>query len=521
MLTTNKNSRHRRARLIGAAALAAAIAVTAPAAANAAAPYPSDSTPPNLVTLLSGYNSFWVSSGLNDLHGTVKNPAVLERDDALAVWINQHATASERFLALQDSEYQNATNTAYDQSLTVSTGLGSVLSKAYLQGRNSGALPLTSALINSSNGTTGAYVSTGTAKAYFSHPRPYLPSDPTTPAVAGDDVGCAPTIANASSQKAIRVGKPWADAKGNLLIKRVAPVTDTTTQFSPNAVALDAGYGTTGICLGGSFPSGHTTTAYQAGITLATLVPELAPEILARTSENGNDRIVLGVHYPLDIVGGRIDGEAALAERWSDTKFRTEVLLPARAELLAYLQKTTGHDLAYNVAHETAYRSNPYGGATMPGGTAQVVVNRASAVSVYTERMTYGFSTSGKQGLAASVPAGASNLLLTTFPTLTDAQRTSVLAQTEIGSGYPLDQTAQRDQSGVADGSWQRLNLAAAMSATVQLTSTGAAQVTATGGTAKVVAAPVHTTKPTPPTHKPTPPTHKPTHKPAPPKHHH
>ena len=490
--TIRNDSSRRRARLLGLAALVTATALLAasPLAANAAPPYPSDATPPNLISLLSGYNSYWVSDGANDLHGTVKNAAVLQRDDQLAVWINQHATASEKFLALQDAEYNNATNTAYDQSLTVSTGLGSVLSKAYVKGIESGALPLTAALINSSNGTSGAYVGTSAPKAYFSHPRPYLPSDPGAAPVAGDPAGCAPSIANASSQQAIRVGKPYADAKGNLLITRVAPVTDTTHQFSPNDVPLDAGYGTTGICLGGSFPSGHTTTAYQAGITLATLLPELAPEILARASENGNDRIVLGVHYPLDIVGGRIDGEAALAARWSDAKYRTEVLQPARAELVNYLQKATGHPLDWAIRFQTPYRSNPYGGQWMPGGSAQIVVNRQTAVAVFNERMTYGFAQTGARGLPASVPTGASNLLLTTFPTLTDAQRTSVLAQTEIASGYPLD------QSGTANGSWQRIDLAAAMSATVLVTN-GTAHVIATGGTARVIPVKV----PTPPHH--------------------
>ena len=472
----------RRVRLLGAAAFVTTAVVALPTAASAAAPYPSDATRPDLVQLLQGYNGYWQSDGTNDLHGTVTDAAVLQRDDQLTVWINQHATAAQKFTALQDAEYQNATGTAYDQSVTIATGLGSILGPAYVQGRQSGALPLTSALINSSNGSTGAYVGTGTAKATFSHPRPYLPSDPHAAPVAGDAAACAPSlIANASSQQSIRAGRPWADAQGNLDIDRVAPVTDTTHQFSPDDVTLDAGYGTAGICLGGSFPSGHTTTAYQAGITLATLLPELAPEILARTSEAANDRIVLGVHYPLDIMGGRIAGEAALATRWSDATFRTEVLEPARAELLAYFQQVTGHDLAYDMQHDIDYRSNPYGGAAMPGGSPQIVDSKRTATDVYTERLTYGFPTSGTAGLAPSVPAGASNLLLTTFPTLTDAQRTQVLALTEIASGHPLDQSQS------ADGSWERLNLAAAMSATVQISPNGKLSVINTGTAARVI----------------------------------
>jgi membrane-associated phospholipid phosphatase len=471
-------------------AVAAALVVGSPSLADAAT-YPSDTTPPDLVSLLSGYDALWTSSGTNNLHGTVDDAATLAKNDQLAVWINNNATPAEQFRALQDSEYQTADNTAYDQSETISDALGSVLGKLYVQGRNDGSLPLTSALINATNGTSGAYVSTGTAKAHFSYPRPYLPTSATATPVAGDAAGCAPSLENASSLTAIRVGQPYADAQGNLDIKRVPDVTDTTKEFSSSNVALSAGYGTTGICTGGSFPSGHTTTAYQAGITLATLLPELAPEILARASEAGNDRIVLGVHYPIDIMGGRIDGEAALAARWSDTQYRTQVLEPARQELLSYLQSRTGESLDAAIAGETAYQSDPYGGKAMPGGTAQIVTDRSSAVKVYTERMTYGFGqAAGKAGQAASVPAGADNLLLTTFPTLTDAQRTSILAQTEIASGYPLDGT------GTSAGSWERLNLAAATSATVHLAADGSVRVTSTGGTASLVSDPATPTAP-------------------------
>ncbi|MCC8907267.1 phosphatase PAP2 family protein [Curtobacterium sp. GD1] len=473
---------HRSAlRGVTVAAVATALVVGSPLVATAAG-YPSDTAKPDLVSLLSGYDHYWKSSGTNDLHGTVLDAGTLAENDRLTSWINQHATKAQQLKALQDSEYQNATNTAYDQSMTVSQGLGPALEKIYVEGRNAGKLPLTSAVVNSSNGTSGAYVSTGDAKAHYSYPRPYLPASSTATLPATDDqTGCAPAKVNASSLAANRAGRAWASADGTLDITRVPVATDTSHEFSPNDVVLDPGYGTAGICTGGSYPSGHTTTAYQAGITLATLVPELAPELLARASEAGNDRIVLGVHYPLDIMGGRIDGEAALAARWSDTQYRTEVLEPARKELVSYLEQQCGDTLANCIAHSTAYSDDPYGGAAIPGGTAQVVTDRASAAAVYRERMTYGFAATGTTGLAPSVPTGASNLLLTAFPTLTDAQRTAVLAQTEIASGYPLD------QSDSAAGSWERLDLAAATSATVAVSADGSAKVLSTGGTARVV----------------------------------
>ncbi len=113
-------------------------------------------------------------------------------------------------------------------------------------------------------------------------------------------------------------------------------------------------------------------------------------------------------------------------------------------------------------------------------------MNRSSAVQVYSERLTYGFAKTGPEHLAPSVPAGAQNLLRTTFPTLSDTQRRSVLAQTELTSGSPLDGT------GTSAGAWQRLDLAAATSAVVRIGAHGSVQVVRTGTKAAVVRAHHH-----------------------------
>ncbi|MFT4225732.1 phosphatase PAP2 family protein [Micropruina sp.] len=484
--TSRRNPRLRRflaaTAVVGAsAALLAPIGVTP---AQAADPYVSDARP-DLVPALSGYSSLWQTSGLNDLHGTVKDGPTLQWNDRVTSWINQHATKSQQFRALQNAAYLNSDGSGYDQSISIADGLGGQLGTLYAQGRINGDLPKVAALINSSNGTTGAYVSTSNAKAAFSYPRPFLNADPSAPKVEGDTDACAPSKVNSSSVAPIRKGKKWADAKGNLKITRVPATVDTTHKFASTSVTLDPIYGEAALCTGGSYPSGHTATAYQAGITLATLLPELAPQILARASEAGNNRIVLGVHYALDIVGGRISGEVALASRWSDARFRKEVLNPARKELVSYLESKCGASLAACIAKDTSYVNNPYGGAKIPGGTAQKVTDRKSALNVYTERLSYGFAPVTSTRLSASVPKGAEALLRTTFPTLTNKQRRQVLAQTEIKSGHPLDTTIS-SRIGTAPGSWQRLNLAAAMSATVQVRADGSVKVLSVGGAAKV-----------------------------------
>lgn len=474
------------------ASVLTAAALVAPSMASAAGTYPSDTIKPDLVPALSGFNQLWRSSGTNDLHGTVLDAATLRRNDQLTSWINQHATSDQKFRALQNSAYLASDGSGYDQSISIADGLGKNLGAFYVKGRLDGSLPLTTALINSSTGSTGAYVGTSTAKATFSYPRPYLTVNPKADPVSGDAAGCAPSVVNGSSLASIRQGQRWADSSGNLKITRVPAAVDSSHQFAKTDVTLDPGYGTVGLCTGGSYPSGHTTTAYQAGITLATLLPQVGPQILARASEAGNNRIVLGVHYPLDIIGGRMNGEISLSARWSDTRFRSEVLEPARQELVSYLTDQCQQVLHIStlttcIAADTSYSNNPYGRAKIPGGTAQVVTSRSSALKVYTERLSYGFSPTSSTKLAASVPATADSLLRSTYPSLSASQRRQILAQTEIPSGHPLDTSAAHRAYPLVPGSWQRINLAAAMSAKVKITKSGAVKVVSTGGKATVV----------------------------------
>jgi PAP2 superfamily len=54
-----------------------------------------------------------------------------------------------------------------------------------------------------------------------------------------------------------------------------------------------------------SFPSGHTTYGYLESLLLALLVPQRYLQMVVRAAEYGNDRVVLGAHYAMDVVGGR------------------------------------------------------------------------------------------------------------------------------------------------------------------------------------------------------------------------
>ena len=209
----------------------------------------------------------------------------------------------------------------------------------------------------------------------------------------------------------------------------------------------DKGY--SGLAL--SYPSGHTNRAYIKGIILAAVFPEFAPQLLARASEVGFNRVVMGVHYPLDTVAGRMTGTASMAWHFADKRFYPLIAEAAR-DTRAIVEKACGTTIM-----KCWKQGKPF-------------LSEAESIRVYTARMNYNLPNVGKAGQPMTVPETASALLLAKYPQLTDAQRDRILMLSSMDSGSPLDFEGQ-------DGFWQRINLAKALSAHVKQLGNGAIQV--------------------------------------------
>jgi acid phosphatase (class A) len=73
-----------------------------------------------------------------------------------------------------------------------------------------------------------------------------------------------------------------------------------------------------------SYPSSHSTFAYEAGILLAAMVPEKAAAIFQRAADYAHNRVVAGVHFPTDVEAGRISGSVIDNALLHDAHFLTD-----------------------------------------------------------------------------------------------------------------------------------------------------------------------------------------------------
>ncbi|WP_371029172.1 phosphatase PAP2 family protein [Pseudoclavibacter sp. JSM 162008] len=342
---------------------------------------------------------------------------IIALNDSQTVDINNSATPEQVELAIVD-QYD-------DMSVSMGDGLGTNLGAIYTDARLAGELPKIDALLAKSGGLVGYYSSSNPSKNFFDYDRPYIRF---------------PELLQYRDKEG---GDAWGSTSG-------------------------------------AYPSGHTSQAYWQGTSLSMMLPELAPQILARTSEAGNNRIVMAAHYPLDVMSGRMMGQHIVERRMSDPAFR-ELFAEAETELRGVLEARCGAALADCIAADTPYLSDE------------------DALALYEQRMSYEFPQIAPAGDAVTIPANAESLLITSHPDLTPEQRRQVLELTAIDSGYPLDEGAE--------GSWQRLNLAAAMAAQVEINADGTLSLVDAGaeqpgpstpGTAEPAVTPVPTAEPTP-----------------------
>jgi outer membrane autotransporter protein len=204
-----------------------------------------------------------------------------------------------------------------------------------------------------------------------------------------------------------------------------------------------------------SFPSGHSAIGTVNAIVFAILAPGYYQQLLQSAADFGYSRNVFGVHYPLDVIGGRILATYVTAETLagdnslypSGTFTQANVLSSLSNSLSAQMQAYLGGGGASPYAAACANLVACLGNGTIPTAAAYT-----QAAQNYAYDLTYDLPAVGPTNLAPVVPADAYLLIQTRFPYLSVDQLNEILATTELPSGGALD-----NGSG-----WARLNLYAA-----------------------------------------------------------
>jgi PAP2 superfamily len=175
-----------------------------------------------------------------------------------------------------------------------------------------------------------------------------------------------------------------------------------------------------------SFPSGHTTYGYTESVLLGIFVPQRYAQMVTRGAEYGNDRIILGAHYAMDVIGGRTIALYVLAHLLAhDDGFRATKA--ARAELQTALDSACGQP-----------------GTTCSADTGRFA-DAAKNEAFYESTQTYGlpvvhtaYANTTEDVFVLAREAGY--LLMAAFPKITSiAQADKILTTTEGPGGGFLD----------------------------------------------------------------------------------
>jgi membrane-associated phospholipid phosphatase len=229
----------------------------------------------------------------------------------------------------------------------------------------------------------------------------------------------------------------------------------------------------------GAFVSGHTNLAYNQALGLAFMVPQQYKGLLARAADLGNNRILAGMHSPLDVIGGRIEATAIAATNiygalydangnrldWTNpANTAAYAVYQAYTQTQKYLAQSCGTSsveaclakMEAGADHDKA-DDNKADRDRRDGRDSDDFNLDPDDTRGYTYRlMTYGLALASHAQSPEIVPVQAQVLLLTRFPYLTDEQRSDILRDTALPSGFAL-------LDGNTWDGWGRLNLYAAV----------------------------------------------------------
>ncbi|MED1170696.1 phosphatase PAP2 family protein [Bacillus inaquosorum] len=336
------------------------------------------------IGVLSEFNKLWTPGSTWDSDAKL-NSSVLDANIQKVVDIAERRTISEENAAYFDDRRNQSYSVidglgpltdVYRLNAGATTTINSIPADATIkkyidEGTNSGSTSSSlGSIVSLVNTLRDPYSSTNPAKGYFQYPRPFR----------------------------------WES--NSILVPSLVPAINPDPSKD------------------GGFPSGHTNAAYLSAFAMAYAVPERYQELLTRASELGNNRIVAGMHSPLDVMGGRVMATGLAAAILSD---------PANKSL---------KKAAYDEAHSKLL--------TQTGTAEDRFSDYDMNKKLYIQRLTYGFGQIKSPAKSMVVPKGAEVLLETRFPYLDKTQRRWILATTSLPSGYPvLD-----DPEG-----WGRINL--------------------------------------------------------------
>jgi len=349
--------------------------------------------------------SAWTGIPGDATDGMVLNASVHARNIQYVVDATARRTAAQELLAYQDDRRGKA--------YSVTDGLGPLADAwrtAAQQKTSIAGIPAdaTTVLYNDTGNNAGVG---GSANASFGTVVDFIGG-------IGDNGSTEP------AKRFYKYARPWRWSTSVQIVPALVPAKST-------APATDGG-----------FTSGHTAEGVRDAIAMAYVVPERFQEMLARGLEMGESRILAGMHSPLDVISGRVHGQAVAAASiatGANAPRKAAAVAQARSTLMAAVGAKTPEEFL-RLAHSQAVGADRF---------ADAATNRAE----YLRRMTFGFAQTGDTTRPAVVPKGAEVLLETRFPYLDAAQRRVVLKTTAIASGYPVLDDAE---------GWGRLNLFAA-----------------------------------------------------------